>query len=744
MIIKEVNAINIKTHTANTPPIKFQRGLNVLLGRVGSGKSTILDSIMFGLYGWRGIKFKNLITKGKSDFRIEIIFEHEGKDYRVVRGEEDYLELLDNGYRIASGHRKVTEEIERIVGISRDQFQNLFYATQGEIARLITGSPEERQKIIDRLLGLESLREAYDWLKEPAKANQDDLNKLKEEIARLDGRLQGRSLEQLEEEKREKEKLVEDFASQIEELEDKIKKIEESLSSIKEKVKECEEFKEEIEKLNKKIEQINIEINVLREELSRLDPASIKKEIEHLKNDLEKLEGKIERLSDEEKFLIRERDHSIVVLEGSFSQIKEELDTEIKNIREEYEYMKGQMDEKRGEAKKIVKQKKELEKLEAGPDALCPLCRRPLTEEHKKKVIEELELELDKLKAKINVFEEEVKEKSNILKEKENTKKEREESIRKEIKEKYDEYEAKLNSVREDLRKLRDLYSSKKTRKDELEKKLEETTARKQEYVSKIKEYELEKNHISLELNGVIRDSISRLGIEGLSPIEELTQLKQNFEEERSKLTSDKENLSVLKTKIESDLKVLNREIEELKSLIEDAKAKEEKKKDLDVVEEANHLAGDIREKFKEARELIRVESLKVLQAQLEDLFLGDNRLYVHGDFHKVNLKENYEITVENPYGEISIDTLSGGQKAIVSLAFRFAVAKALAKNFETWLVDEPTESLGDEDVDQLANVLAYIQEIPQIIVATHHPELARNAHAIRVYIENGETKIEY
>ncbi len=482
----------------------------------------------------------------------------------------------------------------------------------------------------------------------------------------------------------------------------------------------------------------------LNEELSKLDSKKIVDEIEYLKNNLTKFEEEISKLTEKEEFLINERDQSLKDMENSFSRMKEKLDAEIQKIREEYEYMKAQMDEKRGEEKKVFKQKKDLEKLEAGPEALCPLCRGPLTEKHKEKVINELKTDLDKLKAKTSVFEEEVNELNNLLNEKENTKKAREDMGKTEIKERREEYEIKLNSVREELGRIRELFSGEKTRKDELERQLESTIERKEEYERKIGGNKREKDQIMSELNEKIKDSINQLGIKGLNPIEELTQLKQNFEEERSGLTSKKEMLSINKTKIESDVNVLRDEIEEYNSLIADAKDKEEKTKDLDIVEEADYIARDIREKFKEARELIRVESLKILQAQLEDLFLGDNKLYIHGDFHRVSLKDNYEITVENPYGEISIDTLSGGQKAVVSLAFRFAVAKALARNFETWLVDEPTESLGDEDVDQLANVLAYIQEIPQIIVATHHPELARNAHAIRVYIENGETNVEY
>ena len=53
-----------------------------------------------------------------------------------------------------------------IPGVSGRKFRDLFYAAQGELTNVITGSSEERQKSIDKLLGAEGLRETYERLTE--------------------------------------------------------------------------------------------------------------------------------------------------------------------------------------------------------------------------------------------------------------------------------------------------------------------------------------------------------------------------------------------------------------------------------------------------------------------------------------------------------------------------------------------------------------------------------------------------
>jgi len=52
MIVKEVCLRNFKSHR-NTR-IGFEKGINLIAGRNGAGKSSILEAILVALYGVRG------------------------------------------------------------------------------------------------------------------------------------------------------------------------------------------------------------------------------------------------------------------------------------------------------------------------------------------------------------------------------------------------------------------------------------------------------------------------------------------------------------------------------------------------------------------------------------------------------------------------------------------------------------------------------------------------------------------
>ena len=51
MLIKSLELQNIKSYGEDAIPIRFKPGVNLICGRNGSGKSTILESIGFALFG---------------------------------------------------------------------------------------------------------------------------------------------------------------------------------------------------------------------------------------------------------------------------------------------------------------------------------------------------------------------------------------------------------------------------------------------------------------------------------------------------------------------------------------------------------------------------------------------------------------------------------------------------------------------------------------------------------------------
>lgn len=151
-------------------------GVFGIFGDTGSGKSTILDSIHFALYGEidRVPKSFNDCINYKSDgawvqFDFEITTDGVRRTYRVKRERKRkngttkaYLyEFTDDGalLALAEGTREVDERIERIIGLSYADFKTCIALPQGDFAALVKSTTAERVKLVARLFNLEKYGE---------------------------------------------------------------------------------------------------------------------------------------------------------------------------------------------------------------------------------------------------------------------------------------------------------------------------------------------------------------------------------------------------------------------------------------------------------------------------------------------------------------------------------------------------------------------------------------------------------
>src|ERR1700730_15274564 len=160
-----------------------------LVGPTGSGKSTVLDSICFALYGtvprWGDRRrIENALAPSASEARVRLVFESAGLRFvatRVVRRDSKGkvstshagLEQLPPGFDVASFDLAPTERTEaglgtvlagtpaemdaavgEAVGLPYDQFTSCVVLPQGEFARFLHAKPAERQEILVNLLGL--------------------------------------------------------------------------------------------------------------------------------------------------------------------------------------------------------------------------------------------------------------------------------------------------------------------------------------------------------------------------------------------------------------------------------------------------------------------------------------------------------------------------------------------------------------------------------------------------------------
>ena len=139
--------------------------LFAITGPTGAGKSSLIDALVFALYGQVprvGREYKQLVSHGAERLSVGLDFEVGGKRYRVARtvrvagNPQVVLERqADGGFEPLAGRVKEIEEaIEKIVGLDYDAFTRSVVLPQGQFDAFLKGEPKERRKILVALLNL--------------------------------------------------------------------------------------------------------------------------------------------------------------------------------------------------------------------------------------------------------------------------------------------------------------------------------------------------------------------------------------------------------------------------------------------------------------------------------------------------------------------------------------------------------------------------------------------------------------
>lgn len=139
-----------------------------LSGPTGSGKSSLIDAMIFALYGrvprLGAQAVAPVITAGADRARVALEFEVAGNAYVVSRVaertktgasvKEARLEKAD-GTSMASGAGDVTREVENLLRLRFEDFTKTVVLPQGEFARFLYAGSKERRDLLRDLLGLD-------------------------------------------------------------------------------------------------------------------------------------------------------------------------------------------------------------------------------------------------------------------------------------------------------------------------------------------------------------------------------------------------------------------------------------------------------------------------------------------------------------------------------------------------------------------------------------------------------------
>ena len=153
--------------------------------RNGTGKTTIINALSYGLYGQAltNIKRDNLINKTNAkNMLVTVDFEVNGQDYRIERGRKhNVLKLYvdgqeQEGYEDNSqgDSRETQQDIERLLGMKHDMFKHVL-ALNTYTEPFLSMRANDQRTIIEQLLGITILSEKAETLKNQIKGSKENI-----------------------------------------------------------------------------------------------------------------------------------------------------------------------------------------------------------------------------------------------------------------------------------------------------------------------------------------------------------------------------------------------------------------------------------------------------------------------------------------------------------------------------------------------------------------------------------------
>lgn len=424
MLFKSLLLRNFKSYEHAS--VDFNKGVSIVIGENGAGKSSIFEAVNFALYKKQRGVVDDLVRRNRSgapykmSVRLEFVVGSEV--YRVTREREknktnSILEKCfgDGDYhQLCTGDKLVNDTIQDILKMDSNLFENAIYIKQGQIADLLNQTKAERDTTIGKLLEADSLEQAWKNMPELKRKYETQETTLSTRIEDLDSK---------KEEYNQKLETCQQIKDELIQLNTQLEAVEKELDGLVKSKELLDGEKEKFEQLNNKIKtndtlikeyQTNIgrleddldNINSSEKSMSELEPSisklpdyknfqEIVNNIGHLESDYNREIDKRRKLDELEKIIettethyqeYQNLDKKIKEYDSKLEKLKRELheksllEHDRKNKKDELATNQDTLNSVLGEIKDILKLNKDLNSLDECTK-LCDMLETPLKEE---------------------------------------------------------------------------------------------------------------------------------------------------------------------------------------------------------------------------------------------------------------------------------------------------------------------------------------------------------------------------
>ena len=518
--------------------------------------------------------------------------------------------------------------------------------------------------------------------------------------------------------------------------------------------------------------RINSEREMFRSNIKTLDS-----ELEELALDLQRIEDETENLN----YLKKEE----ILLKNNIND-STDFQTELDYVSDNLSHIRSEMISITNE---ISKQRSELDSvLRLRQNAVCPYCKQKLNEQHILEMETKFLQSKDFLKNKLDALEKDLE--TNQIKKNEflngikqvETKKLELQKIQIQI--------ARLNVVLNNKEQIKSKIIEKAKNKKLIEAKLQGSY-----FVDKIKELD----ELDDKLNKIYSYKESYESLSKIVNDYQKTNLDSTYVEHANLIKSKQRKIEEKKIKekslleLDDEVFVLSKKLDEMKAIFRDRQEVENKLNNLDSDKES--LENELMKmkenlamrKTEHDNNLNQIESFNKKIAELEErvdkiIFTDQIGIWLNQHFIPsleqiesqvlISVKEEFnrlfqkwfyllievgDIDVEidefftpivNQSGyHLEVDSLSGGEKSSIALAYRLALNEIIRRMVmledNLLILDEPTDGFSKEQLVQIKYVLEELSAA-QVIVVSHEKELEGFVETIfRVVKENEKSQVE-
>jgi len=779
MILTKLHLENFKKQKSYE--IEFGEGLIGIVGKNGSGKSTIFEAILFALYGefkQRGYKetIRHTNSSTKEPIIVELEFEFDTICYKVrreLRGKmmSAKASFLKNSELISTGVKEVTQSVIELTKMSKEAFLHTLFASQKELTSLSNLKNEDRKKMIRKLLGLEKIDFIEKELILRSRELKRDIGSFSEVLlSDEDIELKNKQIQDFQITKEEQEKILKEDSKELEQLKTQEMDVKNSLKILNKTKEDKQKLFSKIELIKNSITNQTTNKESILKELTNLElKKSELKELKHIKTDylelqkqlkeqdnlkecflrlegLKKEQVQLKEQSKKSKMEIENLEKDSEILENinlEFKKLDKDLAEITKEILEQQE-LENKISSEISSEKKMIKdidtKISTLEKL--GKDSPCPTCTRILLDEYDnvinslKSIVEDTHKKnLITLKAKLETVK---------------TEKEKLELHKKQLDKELKEVSTKIALIRNKQDSL--------TKEKNYFKQLEEKNLKNTQEILKLTQYnyneELHKNikkeYIDLEPKyqyvlslETVLDRENELKVK-LQQIE-----KDLVELNDSKLTKDKEYNEIKYDSLEHQ--------EEEKKHLELQKEKEDKTTKINNIRiSITKIDGDIKviksTLIENSKQLSKVEIKKEDLKEYEKIKLSLSEFKTNlnekitprisakassmysqitkGKYQHIEVDNEFDFFIYEDGKKYPIERFSGGEIDLANLVLRIAISKTLTElNGATsmgFLAFD--EVFGSQDETRRVEILDIFHTIKeqyrQIFLITHEIEM--------------------